>query len=73
MRTLTLTLSCLLFLIFTLSPSCFAQSRDDGDGRSGQSSDIEDRLNKTDKDDAQQVSIDFNDVDINVFIKFISE
>ncbi|MFP4572576.1 MAG: type II secretion system secretin GspD [Desulfobacterales bacterium] len=73
MRTLTLTLSCLLFLIFTLSPSGFAQSRDDGDGRSGQSSDIEDRLNKTDKDDAQQVSIDFNDVDINVFIKFISE
>ncbi|MFP3998959.1 MAG: secretin N-terminal domain-containing protein, partial [Desulfobacterales bacterium] len=73
MRTLTLTLSCLLFLIFTLSPSGFAQNRDDGDGRSGQSADIEERLDETDKDDAQQVSIDFNDVDINVFIKFISE
>ncbi|MFP4667930.1 MAG: type II secretion system secretin GspD, partial [Desulfobacterales bacterium] len=70
MRTLTLTLSFLLFLIFTLNAPGFAQDSDDSDGRSGQSADIEERV---DGEDDQRVSIDFNDVDINVFIKFISE
>ncbi|MFO7929973.1 MAG: type II secretion system secretin GspD [Thermodesulfobacteriota bacterium] len=63
-------LICLVFCVFIRTSPVTAQSSEQQQDSSGQPAGIEENA---EEDDDQRVSIDFNEVDINVFIKFISE